>query len=60
MYSLLQDQNLSDLDPSLACERVLIYMRTLRNVGTEMSEKSVIRQYISFVSCINTYNIFRQ
>lgn len=26
----------------------------LRNMGTEMSEKPVIKQYVSAVSCINT------
>lgn len=36
---------------------VLVYIRMLRNVGTEMSEKPVIKQYLSAVSCINTFCI---
>lgn len=59
LYSLLQDQNLSDLDSSLACECVLIYIRMLGNMGTEMSEKPVIKQYVSVVSCISTCITFR-
>lgn len=38
---------------------VLTYTRALRNMGTEMSEKPVMKQYISVVSYINTYITFR-